>query len=115
MNSVSKIVFIIVVTLMTAQYSLAENESKDEWFGKDKLKHFAVSAFYSGGIAVVANRHFDMEKDNSLMIGIGITISLGGAKEIYDSSRPAETSSIKDFIWDIGGVIAGAAIASLII
>ena len=115
MNSASKIVFIILVILFAAQNSLADNVKRDDWFGKDKFKHFAVSAFYSGGVAVIANRHFDMKKDDSIILGVGITISLGGAKEIYDHSKPAETSRIKDFIWDIGGVIVGAAIASLII
>jgi len=115
MNSVSKIVFILSIILFLTQNSLADNDKRDDWFGKDKLKHFAVSAFYSGGIAIVADRHFDMKKDDSIMLGIGATISLGGAKEIYDHSRPHETSSIKDFIWDVAGVIAGAAAASLIL
>jgi len=115
MNSASKIVLLIFIVLFATQCSFADDNKKDDWFGKDKLKHFAVSAFYSGGTAIVANRHFDMKKDDSIILGIGVTISLGGAKEIYDHSRPTETSSIKDFIWDIGGVIAGAAIASLII
>ncbi|UCE66148.1 MAG: hypothetical protein JSU85_15070 [Candidatus Zixiibacteriota bacterium] len=115
MNSASKIVFILFFILFLPQQSCAENGKRDDWLGKDKFKHFTISAFYSGGIAMVANRHFDMKKNDSIMLGVGITISLGGAKEIYDHSRTDETSSIKDFIWDIGGVIAGAAIASLII
>ena len=115
MNSASKILLFISIILFATQYSLADDNKRDDWFGKDKLKHFTVSAFYSGGIAIVANRHFDMKKDDSIILGVGITISLGGAKEIYDHSKPTETSSIKDFIWDIGGVMAGAAIASLII
>jgi putative lipoprotein len=115
MNSVSKIVFIISIILFLTLTSFAGNDEKDDWFGKDKFKHFAVSAFYSGGIAIVANRHFDMKRDGSIILGVGITVSLGGAKEVYDHTKPDETSSIRDFIWDIGGVIAGAAIASFVI
>jgi putative lipoprotein len=115
MSSVSKIILAIFIILFLAQQSCADNGSRDHWFGKDKFEHFTFSAFYSGGIAVVANRHFDMKKDNSIILGVGVTISLGGAKEIYDHSRPGETSSIKDFIWDIGGVVAGGLLAALII
>jgi putative lipoprotein len=115
MSSASKIVFIILMVVFWTRISIADDNNKDDWFGKDKLQHFTVSAFYSGGIAVVVNRHFDMSKDNSIIFGAGITISFGGAKEIYDHSRPGETSSLRDFIWDIGGALAGAAIAALII
>ncbi|UCC81224.1 MAG: hypothetical protein JSW64_07675 [Candidatus Zixiibacteriota bacterium] len=115
MSSVSKIFLVVFVILLLAQQSSADNGNRDRWFGKDKFQHFTVSAFYSGGIAIVANRHFGMEKDSSIILGVGVTISLGGAKEIYDRSRPGETSSIKDFIWDIGGVAAGGLLAALII
>ncbi len=115
MNSVFRIIIIIFLFLLFAQQSYADNDKRDDWFGKDKFEHFSFSAFYSCGIAIVANRHFDMNKDDSIMLGIGVTISLGGAKEIYDHSRPDETSSIKDFIWDIGGVVVGGLLAALII
>lgn len=115
MSSAFKIPLVISVILFLAQQSYANDGNKDHWFGKDKFEHFTISAFYSGGIAVIANRHFDMNKDDSIILGVGITISLGGAKEIYDRSRPGETSSIKDFIWDIGGVVVGGLLAALII
>ena len=114
MSSVSKIIFLSLTILFTARYSPADDKKRDDWFGKDKLKHFTISAFYTGGTAIIANRHFDMEKNDSIILGASITISLGGAKEIYDHSRPKETSSIKDLIWDIGGVLTGAAIAAFI-
>lgn len=115
MSSAFKIIFVVLSVILLARISSADNGKKDDWFGKDKFQHFAVSAFYSGGISIVANRHFDFKKNDSIILGASVTISLGGAKEIYDHSRPNETSSIKDFIWDIGGVLVGAAIASFAI
>lgn len=108
-----RITLISFVVIFLTQISSADNNKKDSWLGKDKFQHFAVSAFYSGGISIVGNRHFDMTRDNSIILGASVTISLGGAKEIYDRSRPEETSSIKDFIWDIGGTLVGAVIAAL--
>lgn len=101
--------------LFFAPVSFGENGKSDNWFAKDKLKHFAISTFYSGAIAVTANRHFNLKESKSLTIGVGITISLGAGKEIYDRSKPKETSSIKDFIWDLAGAITGAVIAGSII
>jgi putative lipoprotein len=115
MSSAFKLFVMLLSIIILPRPSLADNGNKDHWLGKDKFQHFAVSAFYSGGIAVVANRHFDMQKDNSLILGASITISLGGAKEVYDHSRPQETSSVRDFIWDIGGVVVGGLLATFII
>jgi len=105
----------ILFYLFLVSNCLGQTGKSDSWFGKDKLEHFTVSAFYTGGIAVAANKHFDLKKDKSIVWGVGITISLGAGKEIYDRSKPNETSSIKDFIWDIAGAITGAVIAGSII
>ena len=101
--------------LLFANIAAADDSRRDNWFGKDKFQHFTVSTFYSGGMAIIAQRHFDMTKDDSIISGATVTISLGGFKEIYDHSRPNETSSIKDFIWDIGGALVGGLAASLIL
>jgi putative lipoprotein len=115
MNWVYKIFLAIMISLFAAGDSTATDSKKDNWLGKDKYRHFTVSAFYSGGAAIIAHRHYDMSKDDSIVFGATITISLGGAKEIYDHSKPGETSSIKDFIWDIGGALVGGLLASLIL
>jgi putative lipoprotein len=92
---------------------LAGGDRTDRWFGSDKIQHFGYSAFLSGGSAIIANRHFDRGDDDSIFIGIGISVSLGAAKEVIDYNRPGQTSSIKDFIWDIAGAITGSLLASL--
>lgn len=115
MSSVYKYIIAITLTLLAANIAFAGGSRRDPWLGKDKFQHFSVSAFYSGGAAIVANRHFDMSKDDSIFLGASLTISLGAAKEAYDHTKPDETSSIKDFIWDIGGALVGGLVASLIL
>ena len=115
MNSASKITILIFALFCVSRISYAQNDKGDNWFGKDKFQHFTVSAFYSGGTAIVANKHFDMPRKDSIVLGVSIAISLGGAKEIYDHSKPNETSSLKDLIWDIGGSLAGGVIAGLVL
>jgi len=114
MNWACRIIIALSI-LLFADIAAADDSRKDAWFGKDKFQHFTVSAFYSGGTAIIAHRHFDMNDNDSIVFGATITISLGGAKEIYDHSKPDETSSVKDFIWDIGGALVGGLVASLIL
>jgi len=109
MNSVYKILLVPVLILLLASTALSQEKS-DNWFAKDKLKHFAVSALFSCGTTFVSNRHFDYKKEKSMIIGFSFSVAIGGAKEAVDSKKPEETSSVKDFIWDMAGAAAGALI-----
>ncbi len=91
----------------------AGNPDGDRWFGEDKLKHFGLSAFFAGGSYIVANRHFDYNKSRSFTIGVGITVSLGAAKEIVDYRTPHQTSRLKYLIWFFAGALTGALLAGL--
>ncbi len=103
----------ILIILTFVPPCAAGNLNGDKWFAEDKLKHFGLSAFFAGGSYIVANRHFDFNKNKSFTIGIGITVSLGAAKEIIDYKTPNQTSSHKDLIWDIAGALTGALLAGL--
>jgi len=113
MTSAFRKLLIILTVVFAAGPSLAGGNNSDNWFGKDKIQHFGYSAFLSGGSFIVANRHFDNEENDSGAIGIGIAVSLGAAKEAIDYRRPGQTSSYKDFIWDVAGALAGALLVSL--
>jgi putative lipoprotein len=112
MISVSKFITTILILLILSSAALAGDKGDDKWFAADKLKHFGFSAFLSGGTFTVARKHFDYSQNESFAVSVGITISLGGAKEIIDSKSPNQTSSYKDFIWDIAGAAVGALLAS---
>ena len=103
----------ILIILTFVLPCAARDPDGDKWFGEDKLKHFGLSAFFAGGSYIIANRHFDLDKSKSFTIGVGITVSLGAAKEIVDYKTPDQTSSHKDLIWDIAGALTGALLAGL--
>lgn len=113
MNSGFKTLLSIIIVLTLAPSCVAGNRDGDKWLGEDKLKHFGLSAFFAGGSYIVAKRHFDFDKGKSFTIGVGITITLGAAKEIIDYRTPDQTSSHKDLIWDIAGALTGALLAGL--
>ncbi len=113
MSSGFKRLVSILIILTFASPCAAGNPNNDKWFGEDKLKHFGFSAFVSGGSYIVANRHFDFDKNKSFTIGVSITFSLGAAKEIIDYRTPGQTSSHKDLIWDIAGALTGGLLAGL--
>jgi len=112
MNSVYRILFTLIAVLVITARADAGNYARDSWFGKDKLIHFTYSAFLAGDTYVIAKRHFNNTRNNSFIISVGFTVSIGGIKEIIDYRKPGQSSSYKDFIWDIAGAILGSSIAS---
>jgi putative lipoprotein len=115
MSWACKIALIALLILAAFSAALAEEKKADRWFSSDKYRHFAVSAFYSAGISIVADKHFDVEKDRALAIGFGVTFALGGAKEIKDYHTKGETASFKDLAWDIAGALTGILAAGFIL
>ena len=97
------------------QSSESNTKAKDKWFAQDKLEHYSISVFGTAVSAKVANRHFEMTKDHSIRLGVGVTISLGTIKEVIDHKSGRGTASIKDFIWDFAGCLTGAMLADLLL
>jgi putative lipoprotein len=115
MNWVYRVTLISTLIVALAPHSCAAPSKSDKWFSSDKFKHFTVSAFYSAGTSIIANKHFDIGKKPSLNIGLGFTISLGAVKELKDMRSPNESSSLKDLAWDFAGALTGILAASLIL
>jgi putative lipoprotein len=113
MISACRYIFTAAMILVIADTSGAGENDGDRWFAKDKIQHFGYSAFLSSGSTIIAHRHFDRNNDDSIIIGIGFSISLGAVKEAIDYRRPGQTSSVRDFIWDIAGAVSGSLLASL--
>ncbi len=114
MTSVCKSIALLIFLAIPLN-CLAGEKARDAWFGEDKIQHFGYSAFLAGGTAVVANRHFDNNINDSITIGLTVSISLGAIKETIDYRSPGQAPSRKDLIWDIVGALTGAALASLIL
>ncbi|HDN2513320.1 TPA: YfiM family lipoprotein [Providencia rettgeri] len=80
--------------------------SNDNWKGKDKAQHFAFSAAMAAAGNAYADRQ-NMSHRHAAQFGLLFSISLGAAKELYDS-RPEGTGwSWHDFAYDVAGSVAG--------
>ena len=100
-----------VLTLATG-CALPGGRSSDPWFGRDKLYHFAGSAAISASTAAAA-RHNGADDAEAGMIAIGVTLSVGSAKEHYDRTVKKTYWSWKDMVWNtLGAIVGSAAVAA---
>ncbi|MEI9533234.1 YfiM family lipoprotein [Moellerella wisconsensis] len=80
--------------------------ANDNWQGKDKAQHFLFSAAAAAAGNAYADRQ-NWSHHQSVQFGLLFSISLGAAKELYDS-RPTGTGwSWHDFAYDVAGAAAG--------
>lgn len=86
---------------------IINNEVKDEFFGKDKLKHFGFSFFLTSIIYQEAKYNFKIKEKNSIILSISIPFSLGIIKEIKDKKNYG-LFSLKDIFWNSAGIISGS-------
>lgn len=86
-----------------------KKKPKDPWFGKDKLKHFAVSLTLAGAGYYVAYKKMGMRKEQARAASAGVTLSIGLGKEIYDRKRSPTGFSKRDLAADALGCGAGIA------
>ncbi len=78
---------------------------------QDKQKHIALSA----GIGISATalaKHYGSNKFEAFMIGVGVALLVGIAKEAYDRNHPNHSEDVNDIYADTLGGVAGSAISS---
>lgn len=83
----------------------------DRFFGEDKFQHF-FSSFLVTSLAASGARLAGASHDSSVLIGAGAGVGAGVLKELRDARDPAETASLFDIVWDVGGVGFATAIVS---
>ena len=94
--------------ILAATFLLAgcSHTANDQWSGHDKAQHFIASAILAGAGTEIGLRQ-GSGSARSGNIGFLFSVSLGAAKELWDS-RPAGTGwSWKDFAWDVAGAATG--------
>ncbi len=97
---------LLLATLLTAQPPAA---GRDGWFGVDKVKHFFMSAFIQS-VTFAALETAGADRRSALAGASGVTLSIGLAREWYDSKRGGPFS-LRDLTWDV----AGGGAASLVL
>ncbi|MBI6528952.1 YfiM family lipoprotein [Proteus vulgaris] len=98
---------IILFSIMALTGCQSFHFANDNWRGKDKAQHFLFSMVASAGANAYA-AHQNYGHKEGVLIGLSFSISLGAAKELYDS-RPEGTGwSWHDFAYDVAGATAGS-------
>ena len=78
---------------------------RDQWFGRDKIKHFFVSAF-AQSVSFSLLRVAGMEGPSAVLGASALTATVSVGKEVRDR-RAGGPFSARDLVWDAAG--AGAA------
>ena len=80
--------------------TLAHACPDDRWLGHDKAQHFVGSAALAAGVTAVTR---------SELTGFAVSVSLGLAKEAFDSRHPGRhCASLRDLAADVAGAYVGA-------
>ena len=91
-------------------FSLVLAPPGDEWFARDKLKHFLVSAF-TQSVAYASLQAAGADRTTALAGATAATLGVGIGKEWLDR-RGGGAFSGRDLVWDAAG--AGAATVLLL-
>lgn len=86
--------------------------AEDAWTGTDKALHFGISTAlaagtYGFGVALWSEPD---ERWKAALLGAGVTLGAGGAKELADLAGLGHPSW-KDFTWDVIGTVVGLGLA----
>lgn len=90
----------------------AGESDPDPWFARDKALHFGATFVLSTG-AYGVTAAFTERAPPRLIIGAGVALTAGVAKEIVDLAGPGD-ASWKDFTWDVIGTASGLVVAWLL-
>lgn len=103
--------WIALATLLSvlATTRVARAADPDPWFGRDKALHFGVSAALASSTYAVMTTQY-RARYPPLLIGGGLALAIGGAKEGLDSLGFGDPSW-KDFTWDVIGTVVGLGLA----
>jgi uncharacterized protein YfiM (DUF2279 family) len=81
----------------------------DLWFGKDKARHLVASFLLVGAASRWYGHQVGMgKKEERIVFGMGATLVIGAAKEVWDGWSGKGRASWKDLAADILGLLAGA-------
>ncbi len=102
----------LAALLLLAAPVSARAASGDDWFGRDKPRHFAACVATTGAGYGAGAVLFDSPGARALS-GVGLGLGVGLGKEVYDRAR-GSVFSVKDLAWDTAGTATGLLAAFLV-
>lgn len=101
--------FALVFVLFSRHFGAPpERAPQDPWFGRDKAKHFVVSAVIQGAGHAIA-RSAGLDYRDAAWTAAGLTLTVGVAKELHDRAD-GRFFSWRDLTADVAGGVTGAVI-----
>jgi uncharacterized protein YfiM (DUF2279 family) len=109
--------FLIALAFLTAAgagvsrgQEKGKNACDDRWLARDKASHLALSAAMVGFGYHLFHYEQGQPRTSSRNLALGLTLSLGLAKETRDSGRPGNHFSCRDLAADLLGAGLGTII-----
>ena|SRR5688572_29643070 len=99
----------LTAALVTVAAVLTPAARADDWFGRDKAKHFGASAALAVGGYGAASL-FTARQSPRLVTGAALALTAGIGKEIADRYRGGDPS-MRDVTWDVLGTASGLLVA----
>ncbi|MCK4330143.1 hypothetical protein KAX02_09900 [candidate division WOR-3 bacterium] len=103
------LVYFLIFTPVDSLYVV---DTQDRWISEDKFEHIFVSAFLLGTTYYMSHYEFSCSERNASQIAVGVSLSIGICKELYDLTCRGNPS-YKDIFADIIGVVIGVLIFTL--
>lgn len=92
---------------MKSDEYIKRNTVEDNWFGKDKIKHFTASFYLAAASRWLGRHRYNIPQGEDIWVGIGFSFSVGVLKEIHDK-KDYGLFSWKDIVYDLFGALCGA-------
>ena len=102
----------LLACVLSVAASGVRAQSDDPWLGRDKLLHFSVSLGITAATYTASVPLFERPWQRALL-AVGVGLSLGVAKELYDATGHGDPSW-RDLTWDVLGCAAGVGLALLV-
>lgn len=96
--------------------SLTQNITRsfqEPLFAPDKGHHFMASAFIAGISYYTARQEFNQSDMTANQMAIGVSLSVGIAKEIYDKVSGRGNPSVMDVVADVAGIAVGVVLLNV--
>ena len=103
----AKTMLLASISLLFLTGCATVNHPDDQWFARDKAYHFVAASVIGAGATLAVG-----DGDAAPVIGVGVAMSFGAGKELYDRDVKKSYWSWKDLAWDCAGAVAGALAAT---